>query len=118
MELLHQMGKKSWLRHYYMAIIPMGWYDTIILSKFKCRFYKKLFEGSGMQRSMLLAELFTEDGSNIVVGSMHYESLDHPAERIRQMKEVYAATEKANTVIIAGDYNFSDNMEENKHIPP
>ena len=45
-----------------------------------------------MQRSMLLAEVPTEDGGNLVVGSMHYESLNHPEERIKQMEEVYKAT--------------------------
>ena len=70
-----------------------------------------------MQRSMLFAEVPTEDGGNLVVGSMHYESLNHPEERIRQMEEVYKATEKVKRVVIAGDYNFSDETVENKHIP-
>ena len=33
------------------------------------------------------------------------------------MKEVYSATKKAETVIIAGDYNFTDGWDENKSIP-
>ena len=55
LQLLHKLGPKSWLKDYYMAVIPMHWYDTVILSKFKCRFYKKRFEVTFMERSMLLA---------------------------------------------------------------
>lgn len=53
----------------------MGWYDTLILTKYKCRFYKIPFEVTGQGRSMLFAELVEAQGQNIIVGSMHYESL-------------------------------------------
>jgi hypothetical protein len=54
----------------------MGWYDTLILSKYKCNFYKIPFPSSLMGRSMLFAELLEAKGQNIVVGCVHYESLD------------------------------------------
>ena len=114
LEAIHKVSAKGWVKDYYMSVVPMGWYDTVILSKLKCRFYKRNFKGSFMQRCMLLAELFVENGDNIMVGSMHYESLNHEKERIAQMNEVHETASKACRVIIAGDYNFSDNMPENK----
>lgn len=54
----------------------MGWYDTIILSKFQCKFYKIPFEGSFMGRNMIFAELIEAQGRNVIVGCMHYESLN------------------------------------------
>jgi len=75
MGLLHGLSTNSWIKDYYTCVIPMGWYDTIILTKYKCKFYKIGFENSFMGRSMLFAELITADGNNLIVGSMHYESL-------------------------------------------
>ena len=54
----------------------MGWYDTLILTKYKCRFFKIPFTNSLMSRSMLFAELMEEEGRNLIVGCVHYESLD------------------------------------------
>jgi mRNA deadenylase 3'-5' endonuclease subunit Ccr4 len=42
-------------QEYYIPIIQMHWYDTIILSKYPCRFYKKKFENSSMDRCNLTA---------------------------------------------------------------
>lgn len=53
----------------------MGWYDTLILSKYKCKFYKVPFKTTFMQRNMTFAELVVSNGQNIIVGTMHYESL-------------------------------------------
>ena len=33
----------------------MHWYDTVILSKFPCKFYKKPFANSEMERNALTA---------------------------------------------------------------
>lgn len=40
---------------YYVPIMKMHWYDTLILSKYPCKFYKKLFENSSMGRCNLVA---------------------------------------------------------------
>ena len=94
----------------------MHWYDTLILSKYRCRFTKIPFKTSGMTRSMLFAELVGSKGENIIVGSMHYESMNHTEERISQIKQVQNITSHCDRVIIAGDYNFSDNYPENNEI--
>ena len=44
-----------------MPIMKMHWYDTLILSKYPCRFYKKMFETSGMGRCVLTALFEFED---------------------------------------------------------
>lgn len=75
-KLLHALPADGWIKDYYTGIIPMGWYDTVILTKFKCRFFKPLFENSFMGRSMLFAEMIEAKGRNIIVGCMHYESLE------------------------------------------
>jgi len=53
----------------------MGWYDTLILCKYKCKFYKERFANSHMERSMLFGEIVDRNGDNIVIGCMHYESM-------------------------------------------
>ena len=65
----------SWIRDYYTCYVTMGWYDTLILSKYKCKFYKVPFKTTFMQRNMTFAELVVSNGQNIIVGTMHYESL-------------------------------------------
>lgn len=74
--MLHSLPKESWIKNYYTGVTPMQWYDTIILSKFKCKFFKTPFKNSFMSRSATFAELMTKDGQNLIIGSMHYESLD------------------------------------------
>lgn len=55
----------------------MHWYDTVILSKYKCKFVKRPFQKSTMSRSLNVAEVVSEDGRNLQVGSVHYESLSN-----------------------------------------
>lgn len=71
-KLLHELPTNSWIKNYYVGVIPMGWYDTLILSKYKCRIFKKYFTNSYMQRNMLFSEVPVKSGKNIIVGSMHY----------------------------------------------
>lgn len=40
MHLLFAQPKDSWVKNYFVSIFPMGWYDTLIITKYKCRFYK------------------------------------------------------------------------------
>lgn len=52
----------------------MHWYDTLILSRYPCRFYKKAFETSGMGRCMLTAVVELQDKDKVVrlaVNSVH-----------------------------------------------
>ena len=69
-----------------------------------------------MQRSMTFAELVGSKGENIIVGNMHYESLNNTEERISQIQQVQKITSHCKRVIIVGDYNFSDKYSENKEI--
>lgn len=41
--LLHGLPTSGWVGQYYTAVIPMGWYDTVILSRYACRFVKVMF---------------------------------------------------------------------------
>lgn len=41
LNLLHQSSKQFLGSDYFMAVTKMHWYDTLILSKYPCRFYKK-----------------------------------------------------------------------------
>ena len=75
LEVLHS-GRWGWVNDYYLGVFKMSWYDTIILSKYKTRFTKIPFPGSFMTRSMTFAEIVGSKGENIVVGCMHYESLN------------------------------------------
>ena len=52
---LHGLPTNGWIRNYYTAVIPMGWYDTVILTKYKCKFYKIPFDNSFMGRNMVFA---------------------------------------------------------------
>lgn len=70
-----------------------------------------------MDRSMLLAEVPFKNEGSLVVGSMHFESLNSEKTRISQMNEVYAMTKDGRRVIIAGDHNFGDGSVENKSVP-
>lgn len=68
---------------------------------------------------MLFAELADAEGRNLVVGSMHYESLTgHEMHRQEQIQAVQQMCHKCDRVIIAGDYNFSNYGQENKVIDP
>lgn len=70
-----------------------------------------------MDRSMLLAEVPFKNEGSLVVGSMHFESLNSEKTRISQMNEVYAMTKDGRRVVIAGDHNFGDGSVENKSVP-
>ena len=52
--LLHS-GRWKWISDYYVGVFSMQWYDTIILSKYKCRFMKVPFKTTNMSRSMTFA---------------------------------------------------------------
>jgi hypothetical protein len=55
--LLQNTKKNNWIGNYFTAATPMNYYDTVILSKYECKFYKKPFESTTMQRNMLFAEI-------------------------------------------------------------
>ena len=58
MNLLHSpSGNYKKLSEYYLPMMKMHWYDTIILTKFPCRFYKNIFDSSTMGRCALTAVL-------------------------------------------------------------
>lgn len=90
----------------------MGWYDTLILTKYKCKFFKQAFKTSYMQRGMLFAEILIKDQQNIIIGTMHYESLGGNQKiREQQMGEVQTVTNQCQRVIVAGDFNFGDGYD-------
>ena len=63
LNLLHSpSGKYQKLSEYYLPMMKMHWYDTIILTKYPCRFYKKIFDSSTMGRCALTAVLQMADG--------------------------------------------------------
>ena len=53
--LLQSLEQLQQGQDYYLSITKMHWYDTVILSKFPCRFYKKPFANSEMERNALIA---------------------------------------------------------------
>ena len=58
LNLLHSpTGKYKKLAEYYIPNMKMHWYDTLILSKYPCRFYRKIFDTSTMGRCALMAVL-------------------------------------------------------------
>ncbi len=114
-EFMQLLAGQEWVGEYFTGLFPMGWYDTLILSRYRCRFSKAPFHDSAMGRSMTFAELVGE-GQSLVVGCVHYESLDNPRARCSQIAAVQAATQDCERVVIAGDYNFSDGWPENKAI--
>jgi hypothetical protein len=64
-----------------MPVTKMHWYDTLILSKYPCRFYKKEYEVSGMGRCDLIAvvefaQLGTSKTFKLAVNCTHLESLN------------------------------------------
>jgi endonuclease/exonuclease/phosphatase family metal-dependent hydrolase len=62
---LHQSAKIFQGEDYFMPVTKMHWYDTLILSKYPCRFYKKDFEMTGMGRCNLTAVIeFAQADSN------------------------------------------------------
>ena len=61
-----------------MPVMKMHWYDTVILTKYPCRFYKKIFDSSGMGRCALTAVLEMAEGKekkvNIGINCVHLQS--------------------------------------------
>lgn len=82
MELLYNLGSESWAKNYFMSSVPMGRYhDTLILSKYKCKFYRIPYsKKTDQKRTMLFAELFinhktpSKQIESVIIGCMHYES--------------------------------------------
>ena len=70
---------------YFMPLMKMHWYDTLILSKYPCRFYKLPFENSGMGRCNLAAVIQFKDHHEtpfkVAINCVHLESLNHTALR-------------------------------------
>lgn len=112
LNLLHQYGAElGGKKHeYYMQVSKMHWYDTVILSKYPCRFYKKLFEQSQMGRCLLTAVITLQGETNQYLGvhCVHLESLNNIPERMRQLKDVNKISSNLDISIVAGDFNFSD----------
>lgn len=80
---MEEIQKSGLFKDYRTVFVEFhNWYETAILSKYQCRVIKKPFRQTTMGRSMLLAETVLENGENIIVGSMHFESLD--SEKIRK----------------------------------
>ncbi len=63
----------------FMPVMPMHWYDTLILSKYPCKFYKIPFATSTMGRCNLVSviEFAKNDGSKfkMAINCVHLESL-------------------------------------------
>jgi endonuclease/exonuclease/phosphatase family metal-dependent hydrolase len=81
LNLLHSpSGCYKRLGEYYMAKTKMHWYDTVILTRYPCRFYKKKFETSMMGRCVLAAVFeFGKGERKVTVGvnCVHLESLEN-----------------------------------------
>jgi endonuclease/exonuclease/phosphatase family metal-dependent hydrolase len=101
---------------YFIPSIKIDWYGTLILSRYPCRFYKKPFDCSQMERSLLMAvvEFAQKDSEKtfkIGVNCVHLESSESSGPRMQQIEEIKALNEKFDLSIIAGDFNFSDGSE-------
>ena len=121
LNLLHSpSGNYKQLGEYYMPVMKMHWYDTVILTKYPCRFYKKIFDFSGMGRCALTAVLEMAEGKekkvSIGINCVHLESMNHAKERMNQIKIIEEMNKSMDMSIIAGDFNFSDGWEETKAI--
>lgn len=108
-------------QNYFIPCIKINWYDTLLLSRYPCRFYKKPFQGSQMERSVLMAvvefaQQNSEEPFKIAVNCVHLESSESSGPRIQQLDEIVASNQKFDLSIIAGDFNFSDGCEENSAI--
>lgn len=117
LDILHQSAKYLKEYEYFIPLMNMHWYDTLILSKYPCRFYKKQFQTSGMGRCNLTAVLQFADKSNsgtfkLGVNCVHLESLNNAAERMRQLSQIKKLNENLDMCLIVGDFNFSDGWKE------
>lgn len=80
-------------QEYYLSITKMHWYDTVILSKYPCRFYKKSFTNSEMERNVLTAVMSfrqpnVESTFTVAINCVHLESSPSPMYRIEQLQEI------------------------------
>lgn len=119
LNLLHQSSKQFQGSDYFMPVTKMHWYDTLILSKYPCRFYKKDYEMTGMGRSNLMAVVEfslpnTQNTFKLAINCTHLESLNSQTQRITQLQEIEALNKNMDMSIIAGDFNFSDGWPEDK----
>jgi len=58
LQLLHApSGAYKQLEEYYIPNMKMHWYDTLILTRIPCKFYRKVFQSSSMGRCALAAVL-------------------------------------------------------------
>jgi hypothetical protein len=101
-----------------MPVIPMHWYDTLILSKFPIQFYQVPFNKSSMQRNLLMGvfEVINEknETTSFSINCVHLESLNSTDIRIDQMKQISETNKCIDTVCLVGDMNFSDEWREEK----
>lgn len=95
-----------------MPVIPMHWYDTLILTKFPIQFYQIPFEKSFMERKLLMGvfEIVNENNEtkSFSINCVHLESMNHAELRISQLKQISEANKGIDTVCLVGDMNFSD----------
>jgi len=110
-----QLFECHWLRKYYVSGNPIHGYTNLILSKHPCAFFIKQFP-TKMGRSLLFAELLV-NGTPIVVGTVHLESLGNGQLRQDQLNICFEEFKNFELAFLMGDFNF-DWESENKNIIP
>lgn len=76
-----ELQKQAWVQKYSVSGYAMKAYDTLILSKFGCRFKQVQYNKTGMGRSLVIGEVLL-NGRVFAVATSHFESLNNTALRI------------------------------------
>ena len=92
-------------KNYNVSANELRGYGILILTRFSCWFFEKIFEVSMMGRSLLLAEVINKD---LIVATAHFESLNNAKCRESQMNETFDIIKRSGikNSIVVGDYNF------------
>lgn len=92
---MEALAAAPFTKKYFMPSIKIDWYDTLILSRYPCLFYKKPLQGSQMERSVFLAVVAfaqknSEETFKIGINCVHLESSESAGPRMQQLDEIKA----------------------------
>jgi len=103
-------------KNYIISATFEGPYDVLILSKMNANFFVKKFS-TEMGRKIILAEAFLEDGTPLLIGNFHLESLEQMVTyRKSQLELINNIVKKPKNVVLAGDFNFDSTSSEQEVI--
>jgi len=106
----------KWVRdEYYIPEISADKCNTLILSRFPCKFHKKEWP-TRMERYLLYGEIQINK-VRTAVATLHLESLANSSYRKKQLDITFEELGAYPKVFILGDFNF-DWASENKNIAP